>query len=205
MKQRAPRRAVARPRLAIALIVEEKRWRKDAQTLRLVRRAARLALTADPRPNPAPFRARRHKANAPGHPSPCKGEGDSRVRVERGSISAVTILLADDARLKALNAQFRRRNKATNVLSFAGEEPLYLGDIAIAYETTRSEARAQRKRLCAHAAHLVVHGILHLFGYDHEDAREATAMETLETKLLAELGLADPYTPRPLTRGRKAA
>lgn len=199
MRKKAPRRAAPRARPAVALVIEEKRWRRDVETVRLIRRAARLALTANPRLE------RRKRETFAFEPSfPRKGEHDSPERVGRGA-PTVTILLAGDGRLKSLNSQFRGRNKATNVLSFAGESSTYLGDVAIAYETTAREARAQRKRFSAHAAHLVVHGILHLFGYDHEKVRQASAMETLETALLASLGLSDPYAPRPLTRRKKAA
>ena len=130
---------------------------------------------------------------------------------DNGSTSSgpgkLTVLLTDDARLRALNAAFRGKDKATNVLSFPAppSEALYLGDVALAYGVTEREARAQSKSFAAHAAHLVVHGILHLTGYDHEKARDARAMETLETAILARLGIADPYAPRPYTGPGKAA
>jgi probable rRNA maturation factor len=106
---------------------------------------------------------------------------------------AVTILLTKDAHLRALNAQFRGKNKPTNVLAFPAQTPGYLGDIAIAYGVAAAEAKREKKRLIDHAAHLTIHGTLHLLGYDHETAREAKVMETLETRLLAQLGIADPY------------
>ena len=112
--------------------------------------------------------------------------------------AALTILLAGDEKLRTLNAGFRRKNKPTNVLSFPapanGEN--YLGDVALAYGVTRGEARSAGKRLSDHAVHLVVHGVLHLVGYDHETARQADVMEPLETAILASLGVADPYAPR---------
>jgi probable rRNA maturation factor len=108
----------------------------------------------------------------------------------------VTILLADDATLKALNSRFRGKRKPTNVLSFPSQEPDYLGDIAIAYGTVAREAEAQGKSFAAHAAHLTVHGVLHLMGYDHESAADALVMEALETQILAGLGLRNPYLPR---------
>ncbi|HTQ13302.1 MAG TPA: rRNA maturation RNase YbeY [Rhizomicrobium sp.] len=111
----------------------------------------------------------------------------------RPGAGSVTVLLTSDARLRALNATFRGRNKPTNVLSFAAGEPGYLGDVAIAYGVARAEAARGKKPLAHHAAHLALHGTLHLLGYDHETARQAKVMETLETKLLSRMGIADPY------------
>ena len=92
---------------------------------------------------------------------------------------------------RALNRRFRRRDCATNVLSFAyaGE-----GDIALCHPVVAREARAQGKPLRAHYAHLVVHGILHLRGYVHDDERSARRMEAREIRILRRLGFADPYT-----------
>jgi probable rRNA maturation factor len=111
---------------------------------------------------------------------------------------ALTILLADDETLRALNKRYRRKNKPTNVLSFpaAPNDEAYLGDVALAYGVTREEARASAKRFSNHAVHLAVHGVLHLLGYDHETERQAKVMEPLETALLAHLGIADPYALR---------
>ncbi len=105
----------------------------------------------------------------------------------------ITIRLTDDKALRALNRQFRGKNKSTNVLSFPADEAGYLGDIAIAYGVAAAEAKREKKRLIDHAAHLALHGTLHLLGYDHETDREALVMEALEVKLLARLGIADPY------------
>jgi len=109
--------------------------------------------------------------------------------------AALTILLAADGRVKTLNRDFRGQNKPTNVLSFPapanGER--YLGDVALAYGVTQREARAAKKPFADHATHLVVHGVLHLLGFDHASARQAKVMEPLETRILAELGIADPY------------
>ncbi|HEY1631137.1 MAG TPA: rRNA maturation RNase YbeY [Rhizomicrobium sp.] len=105
----------------------------------------------------------------------------------------VTILLTTSRKLRALNHQFRGKDKPTNVLSFPGDEKGYLGDIAIAYGVARAEARREKRPLIDHAAHLALHGTLHLLGYDHETDREAEVMEALETKLLARMGVADPY------------
>jgi probable rRNA maturation factor len=113
----------------------------------------------------------------------------------------VSILLADDSRLKALNARFRGKNRPTNVLAFetVSGGASHLGDIAVAYGLSAREARAQGKTLARHAAHLVVHGVLHLLGFDHQTVREAAKMEPLETAILAELGIPDPYTTRAKT------
>jgi probable rRNA maturation factor len=104
-----------------------------------------------------------------------------------------TILLADDARLKCLNRDFRGKNKPTNVLSFPSDARGYHGDIAIAHGVTAAEAKAAGKTFADHASHLVVHGVLHLAGYDHETERDARRMEPLEVKILAGIGIADPY------------
>ena len=104
----------------------------------------------------------------------------------------VTILLANDKKLKALNHNFRGFDKPTNVLSFPGDSG-YAGDIAIAYGVTSKEAKAAAKNFPDHATHLVVHGMLHLAGYDHERPKDAKIMEPLEVKILERLGIADPY------------
>lgn len=114
------------------------------------------------------------------------------------------IALADDAAVCALNSRFRGKNKPTNVLSFpapavtghtdAPEGPLVLGDIVIAFETVAREAEEQGVPLGHHIQHLVVHGLLHLLGFDHEVEADALAMEGLEIEILACLGIADPYT-----------
>ncbi|WP_264478246.1 rRNA maturation RNase YbeY [Microvirga rosea] len=111
----------------------------------------------------------------------------------------VSVMLTDDASIRELNRQWRGKDKATNVLSFPAPEqpgfegPRHLGDIALAYETLVREAEEESKTLADHFAHLVVHGILHLLGYDHEVEAEAEVMEALEVKALATLGIADPY------------
>jgi probable rRNA maturation factor len=105
---------------------------------------------------------------------------------------AFTILLADDRKLRTFNHDFRGKDKPTNVLSFPGSDG-YAGDIAIAYGVTKKEAKAAAKTFADHAAHLVVHGVLHLAGYDHERPKDAKVMEPLEVKILRRLGIADPY------------
>jgi probable rRNA maturation factor len=110
-----------------------------------------------------------------------------------------TLLLTDDAALRELNRQWRGQDKPTNVLSFPADmksppgEPRHLGDIALAYETLAREAEAENKSLPNHMTHLVIHGILHLLGHDHESDAEAAEMERAEVAALEALGIADPY------------
>jgi probable rRNA maturation factor len=115
-----------------------------------------------------------------------------------GKSGAVSLLLGDDASVADLNKQFRGKNGPTNVLSFppalgAEGESGFLGDIALAAETIVEEANFQGKRFEHHAAHLVVHGFLHLIGYDHEKPADAEAMEARERAILASIGIEDPY------------
>jgi probable rRNA maturation factor len=114
--------------------------------------------------------------------------------IERLVRSAVTVALADDRAVQRLNAAHRGQDKPTNVLSYPSDERGFLGDIVMARETVQREARAQRKRLADHVSHLVVHGTLHLLGYDHETGEaDAERMEALERRILGKLGVADPY------------
>ena len=118
------------------------------------------------------------------------------LKAEHRADANVTILLADDARLQALNVAFRGKPGATNVLSFPGSGPGagdHLGDIALALGVCAREAAEQGKTLAAHLQHLTAHGVLHLLGYDHETDAEAEAMEAQERLVLAGLGVADPY------------
>ncbi len=114
----------------------------------------------------------------------------------RGEAGTVTFALGDDALLRQLNRDFRGKDRSTNVLSFPGGETGTLGDVALAFETCAREARAQRKDLGAHVRHLVVHGTLHLLGYDHETDADAFAMEARERRVLRRLGVPDPYRVR---------
>jgi probable rRNA maturation factor len=107
----------------------------------------------------------------------------------------VVVLLTDDETVRDLNARFRGKDAATNVLSFPAHDTAHghLGDIALAHGICAREAAEQGKTLAAHLQHLVAHGVLHLVGYDHEDDAEAEVMEDLERRVLASLGLPDPY------------
>jgi probable rRNA maturation factor len=110
----------------------------------------------------------------------------------------ITVLLADDPEVAELNVRFRNKSGPTNVLSFPAPETAhpFLGDIALAYGVCAREAAEQGKPLRDHLAHLVAHGALHLLGWDHRTDDEAEAMEALERKVLAALGIPDPYAPR---------
>ena len=118
---------------------------------------------------------------------------------QRTADSELTIRLVDAEEGQELNRTYRHKDYATNVLSFPAEVPQglldipLLGDLVICVPVVEREAREQNKALEAHWAHLVIHGCLHLLGYDHIDDEEAEEMESLERQLLAELGYPDPY------------
>lgn len=117
-------------------------------------------------------------------------------RFELGKAS-VAVALANDGQVTILNGQFRGKTKATNVLSFpsgAGSQAGFLGDIVLAFETVAREAIEQDVSLEHHVQHLVVHGILHLLGLDHETSGDAELMEVLEIQILSRIGVANPYT-----------
>jgi probable rRNA maturation factor len=113
----------------------------------------------------------------------------------------IAVLLADDARISSLNKYFRGKSGATNVLAFPAAPlppgaigaPRLIGDVVLARETIAAEAAARGLALADHLGHLVVHGVLHLLGHDHETAAEAEVMEATEARALARLGIADPY------------
>jgi len=118
----------------------------------------------------------------------------------------LAVMLTDDTGIRTLNLSWRGIDKPTNVLSFPAlqptgptgpdDAPRMLGDIAIAYETTRREADDEQKPFDHHLSHLAVHGFLHLIGYDHENDGDAEAMEALEQQILSQLGIPNPYTDR---------
>lgn len=132
------------------------------------------------------------------------GTGLARGGLKASVPAELSIVFADDARVQELNRAWRDKDKPTNVLSFPGGEPngdVYgplLGDIILAFETVEKERLDLGVSFRDHCTHLVVHGLLHLFGYDHQDDAEAEEMEDLERGILAELGIADPYLEAPL-------
>ena len=147
------------------------------------------------------------------------GPGDLDALVDRAAKAALTmaasladaggapwevsILLSDDATVRVLNRGYRGIDRPTNVLSFAlqdepgptpaDDQPVVLGDVVLAFETCRREAEAEHRPLADHLAHLVVHGVLHLTGFDHRDGADAERMEDMERAVLAGLGIPDPY------------
>lgn len=164
-------RPICRPSRAVAeieVLIEADGWEKLPQAELLARRAGLAAIIAEG-----------------GNP-----------------LASVAILLTDDAAMQRLNSHFRGKDKPTNVLSFpaparlpgAGNaESLFLGDLALGYEKCSAEALAEEKSLGDHLSHLVVHGMLHLMGHDHETEAEAEEMEGRERAILASLGIRDPY------------
>lgn len=118
------------------------------------------------------------------------------ARAALGTVEGdVVVLLAADEAVQDLNQRFRDKDRPTNVLSFPAAESafLHLGDVVLGYAYCAAEAEAQGKTLSDHLSHLVVHGVLHLLGRDHEDDAEAEEMEAEEREILAELGVSDPY------------
>lgn len=133
----------------------------------------------------------------------------THLRLDPGAFE-ICLLACDDTRIAALNADFRAKPQATNVLSWPsedrapdrpggdpapptpGDDP-ELGDIAIAYDTCAAEATAASKPFAAHVTHLIVHGVLHLLGYDHICCEDAALMEGIESVILGKLGVSDPY------------
>ena len=160
-----------RPRApSIDVVIASVRWRQAPRAAGVVRRAIGAA---------APARARN---------------------------AELSVILTSDRAIRTLNRRWRGHDKPTNVLSFPTPEaavgrsprgaPRHLGDIVLAYETVAREARAAKKPLDHHIAHLALHGFLHLLGYDHESHGQAEAMERRERRILARLGVPDPYVER---------
>lgn len=170
VRRPAPRPETMPPTLAIALRAQSRQWRALGDLAALRARALQATQAA--------------LAVAP--VQPCDG-------------AELSLLLTDDKRIRVINRDWRGFDKATNVLSFPAAPPErvatspVLGDIVIAYETVEREAQAEGKSLADHFSHLVIHGLLHLLGEDHETEAEAQHMEGLEVAALARLGIADPY------------
>lgn len=161
------------PRLLLEAVVEQGDWSAIGEPALLVAKVAR-ALAAD-----------------------------TDVRRRLRAVAGACIAFTSDAEVQALNKRYRAKDKPTNVLSFPAPplhsgvpeagEPHHLGDVVLAAETVAAEAQALAVPVADHVQHLVVHGVLHLIGHDHRTDAEAEAMEALETRLLATLGVADPY------------
>jgi probable rRNA maturation factor len=176
------------PSAEIAVVVQDSAWCEALrEAAEVARRAARAALRQQ-----YGVRARSAEPDAP------------RAEPAMGA-SELTVVLADDRLLRRLNREYRGQDRATNVLSFAGlegpselrpEVPRLLGDVVLARETVFREARAQNKPPGEHLSHLVVHGVLHLLGFDHETEAQAESMEAVECAVLAGLGISDPYGVR---------
>ena len=152
--------------------MEDEAWRELGHVEALVMAAGDAAL------------AGMTSATPPPKPSP-----------SRGKAVDLTILLTDDIAVQDLNARFRGKDAATNVLSFPALPTAapHLGDIALAHGVCAAEAVAQGKPLADHLSHLVVHGVLHLLGYDHQAEASAETMEAMERDILSTLGIPDPY------------
>ncbi len=128
---------------------------------------------------------------------------EAAMRNEDAPPSEISVVLSDDEHIRELNKHHRGMDKPTNVLSFPAARiktpsglPRFLGDVVLALETVEREAADETKPIENHLSHLVVHGVLHLLGYDHEDDEEAETMETRERQILAGLGIPDPYAER---------
>jgi probable rRNA maturation factor len=120
----------------------------------------------------------------------------------------MSVLMTDDAEMQDLNRRWRNLDKPTDVLSFPSDgpeipgQPKHLGDIALGFETAFSDAQTMNRPFEAHVGHLLIHGFLHLVGYDHIEPKDAAMMESLETRILAGLGWPDPYNTGPYADGR---
>jgi probable rRNA maturation factor len=183
------------PALAVDILIESEAWQMLPEAEDIVRRAIAFAATY---PHPTLLGPR---ASRP-HSGRCGRDARGpRIGSEHHRNTEVSVLLCDDKAIARLNAQWRGQQKPTNVLSFPApplqgavpDEKIPLGDIAIAYETLAREAEESGKTISEHLSHLVVHGFLHLLGYDHHMDDEAERMERMERDILARIGVADPY------------
>lgn len=122
----------------------------------------------------------------------------SIVKILRRDFSkkAVSVVFMNDAEIQKLNKTYRNKDKPTNGLSFPSDEEDEWGDILLSYETVRAEAKEEGLPAFNHITHLIVHGFLHLLGYDHETDEQASKMETLEIRILKDLNIKNPYEDR---------
>jgi probable rRNA maturation factor len=162
---------------ALDIAAEAGEW-PDEEALRSIAKTAIAAaievLGSEKQPSP-PLRGRDGEGGEP----PCQPE--------------ISILFTNDEAVRRLNAHYRGKDKPTNVLSFPQPSGPLLGDVVLAAETVRAEAALAGKPLEAHMAHLIIHGFLHLLGYDHWREEEAVAMEAVERAALERMGIPDPY------------
>jgi probable rRNA maturation factor len=136
-----------------------------------------------------------YAVKTPHLPTPAQFRRWARAALERDA--RITVRLVGGREARALNRRFRGGDRPTNVLSFTLQRAPHLeGDLALCAPVIAREARAQRKTRAAHYAHLVVHGVLHLQGYDHATERQARRMERRETRIVTSLGFPDPYGER---------
>ena len=166
--------------LEIELIIEDQRWSQISKDFSFLKEASLLAL--------------------------CQQATETAPLAMKSPHRLAVLVMSDDVSIRNLNKTYRGKDKATNVLSFPstesllpGEEnePVHIGDVILAYDYVSEEAKNEKKVLQTHLSHLVVHGVLHLLGYDHETTKDAEAMETLEIKLMKQLGLENPYEGEP--------
>lgn len=180
--------------LHVQLVIEEPRWLplldEEVRTLAL---DAALAALSQPRADEED-----EAASPAAHPA-------ASARSPRLAI----LMLSNDETVKSLNAQYRGKDKATNILSFPAEpmdeaeatlfeeeeDDGHIGDCILAIETVTREAEEEGKPFAHHLAHLLIHGVLHLLAYDHEREAEATHMETVEKQILSSFAIKDPYNP----------
>lgn len=167
--------------LEIELIIEDQNWGDLSTDFSFLKEASLLAL--------------------------CQGAIKSAPLAMKSPHRLAVLVMSNDASIRDLNKSYRSKDKATNVLSFPstenllpGEElePVHIGDVILAYEYVTKEAKSEKKPIKSHLSHLVIHGVLHLLGYDHETSEDAEIMETLEIKLMKQLGLENPYEGEPV-------